>query len=285
MRELPPTTSACQLVTYARCPRLYQYRYVDHARPEFRSLALALGSATRSTIGWWFSEKLYGRSPTLEEAEFILSADLAAETTETNIRWKDETPEGLEEKGASLIRAYLENHGDISVVAVEQRFEVDITHPETGETLPRHLVGYFDLVVDKGDSIVQLKTSSRTWFHESLDRHLQVGTYVAAANAVHGGPAEVSVHVIVKNRKPKVEEHRVTRGELENGWFFEAAKAIERAIQARRFPPIPGPNCPECEFGRTCLSNSRMVVPTKPRPRLVQVGRHPPRLPNIPLAV
>ncbi len=284
MRDLPPTTSASQMVTYAMCPRLYRYRYVDHVEPEFRSLALALGSATHSAIGWWFEERLDGRRPTVEEAEHIFSADLVAEVTGARIRWKDETPEGLEQKGLTLVRAYLESHGDMSVVGVEQRFEVDILHPETGEVLPRPLVGYFDLVVDRGDSVVEVKTSSKAWHPGSLDRHLQIGSYVTAANALHGGPAEILVHVIVKTKKPRVEEYRVSRGEFENGWFYGAAKAIEEAIRAHHFPPAPGPTCPECEFGRTCLADQGEVVVLRPRP-VARTGRHPPRLPAVPVAV
>ena len=221
-------------------------------------------------------------APTLERAEHILSADFAAETTEANIRWKGQEPEEVEARARDLVLAYLTAHGDQKVVGVEQRFEVDVTHPESGETLPRSLVGYFDLVVDKGDSIVEVKTSSKTWHPASLDRHLQVGAYVAAANATHGGPAEVHVHVIVKNKKPKVEVHRVTRGESDNGWFFEAARAIEAAIHARQFPPAPGPTCIECEYGRACLSHREQVVPlrkTGSRPW------QPPRVPPVHAAV
>ncbi len=279
MADIPPTTSASQLVTYAMCPRLYRYRYVDHLKPEFRSLNLALGSTVHSAIGWWFEERLAGREPTLDEVARVVSADFAAETVQAPIRWKDQTPETAEAKAQDLVSAYLTEHGNLPVVGVEQRFQIDIEHPETGAALPRPLVGYFDLVVDKGDSIVEVKTSSKAWHPGSLDRHLQVGAYVAAANAMHGGPAEVHVHVIVKIKKPRLEVHRVTRGESENGWFYEAAKAIEEAIQAQLFPPAPGPTCIECEFGRACLATATRVAP-----RAV-VSRHPPRVPRLPLPI
>jgi hypothetical protein len=253
MTDTPPTTSASQLVTYAMCGRLYFYRYVLHAEPEFRPLNLALGAAVHSTIGWWFSEKLQGHQPTIESAERIFSADIAAETVEMPIRWKDETPENLEAKGQALVRAYLSKHGELPVVGVEQRFEVDIENPETGEALPRQLVGYFDLVVSKGDEVVEIKTTSRAWHPLSIARHLQVGAYVAAANALHGGASRVIVHAILKQKTPRIEEYPVERGEPDNGWFFHAATAIEGAILAGHFPPSPGPTCFECEYGKACL--------------------------------
>lgn len=254
MTDIPPTTSASQLVTYAMCARLYFYRYVLHADPEFRSLNLALGSAVHSTIGWWFQEKLQGRQPTVDAADRIFAADIAAETVQQPIRWKNQTLEELEAKGQALVRAYLTTHGSLPVVRVEQRFEVDIEDPETGETLPRPLVGYFDLVVQDGDSIIEIKTAAKAWHPLSLLRHLQVGAYVTAANALHGGPAHVAVHAILKLRSPRVEEYPVERGEPDNAWFFHAAKAIESAIHAGHFPPSPGPTCPECEYGKRCLA-------------------------------
>jgi len=254
MIDIPPTTSASQLVTYAMCGRLYLYRYVLHAEPEFRSINLALGSAVHSTIGWWFQEKLQGRQPTLEAGDRVFSADIAAETVQQPIRWKAQTPDELETKGQALVRTYLTTHGDLPVVRIEQRFEVDIEDPETGETLPRPLVGYFDLVVQDGDAIIEIKTAARAWHPLSLLRHLQVGAYVTAANALHGGPAQVAVHAILKQRAPRVEEYPVERGEPDNAWFFHAAKAIEGAIYAGHFPPSPGPTCPECEHGKRCLA-------------------------------
>jgi CRISPR/Cas system-associated exonuclease Cas4 (RecB family) len=171
------------------------------------------------------------------------------------IRWKDETPEGLEAKGQALVRAYLAKHGELPVVGVEQRFEVDIENPETGEALPRLLVGYFDLVVSKGDEVVEIKTTSRAWHPLSIARHLQLGAYVAAANALHGGPSRVIVHAILKQKSPRVEEYPVERGEPDNAWFFHAAMAIEGAIQAGHFPPSPGDStCFGCEYSKACLA-------------------------------
>jgi hypothetical protein len=151
------------------------------------------------------------------------------------------------------------------VVAVEQRFQADLADPDTGELLPRPLVGYFDLVVDEHGSIVEVKTTSRAWHPLSLERHLQVGAYVAAANVLHGGPSRVRVHTIMKTKVPKVEELVVERGEPGNRWFFHAARAIEGAILAGHFPPSPGPTCFECEFGKACL-DWRGEQPARQRP-------------------
>lgn len=263
MIDIPPTTSASQLTVYAMCPRLYYFRYIAHIEPEFRSLNLALGSAVHGAIGWFFEEKLAGRVPSLDEADRIVAADLLAETSGVLVRWKDETPETLEQKAQSLVRTYLGKYSEQDVVAVEQRFEVDIEHPETGETLPRPLVGYFDLLArTKSQDIIEIKTTSKAWHPKSLERHLQVGSYVTAANAMHGGPAHVSVHAILKQKIPRVEEYHVERSECDklSLWYFAAVKQLESAIAALQFPPMPGNCCYECEYARTCLAYHENVV-------------------------
>jgi hypothetical protein len=231
------------------CPRLYFFRYVQRAVPEFRSVALVLGSAVHGAIGWWFEERLAGRVPTLVQAEDIVAADLLAETAQVEVRWKSEGPAELEARARALVRAYLNQHGEMDVVAVERRFEVDIADPDTGEAQPRPLIGYFDLVIREGKSIVEVKTTSRAWHPLFLERHLQVGAYVTAADALHEGPSRVLVHTIVKTKTPRVEELLVERTAPGNRWFFHAARAIEQAIGAGHFPPAPGPTCFECEFG------------------------------------
>jgi hypothetical protein len=274
MPDVPPTTSASQLVAYAMCPRVFMFRYVVHAQPEFRSLSLVLGSVVHSAIGYWFEERLAERTPTVAEVDDIVAADLLAETAQATIRWKDDTPASVETRAQGLVRAYLTRFGDMKVVGVEQRFQADLVDADTGERLPRPLVGYFDLVVDEAGSIVEVKTTSRAWHPLSLERHLQVGAYVAAANALHGGPSRVRVHTITKAKVPKVDELVVERGESGNRWFFGAARAIERAILAGHFPPSPGPTCFECEFGKACLKWGE-DQPAQQRPNHRSAPRRP----------
>jgi putative RecB family exonuclease len=253
-QTLPPHTSASQLVTYAMCPRKYALSYVYGFEPEFRSTALLLGSALHSAVAWWFGEKIGGRSPSVDKALEVLDADLLAGTVGDRVRWKAATPETLEADGRRFLRLYLAEHGDMPVVAVEEPFSVDLVHPDTGECLGRALKGYFDLTLED-HTVVEIKTSARGWNEADLVRHLQVGAYAFAWNALHGGPSRVEVHTIVKlKREPRVEVFKVERGEPHTRWWLEAAAAIERAIEARHFPPSPGPMCHECEYDSACAA-------------------------------
>lgn len=262
--EVPPTTSASQLTTYAMCPRKYLLGYVLEEPPEFRSTSLILGSAVHGALGWFFEEKLQGHHPSAEDAETIVTADLLALTSGEHVRWKTATFASLDEEGRRLVRLYLATHAELPVAAVEQPFEVDIVHPHTGEVLGRRLRGYYDLRLEDG-SIVELKTSSKGWSEDSLVRHLQVGAYAYATHADAEVPTRLSVQVLIKlKREPRIETYVVERSEADLGWWIRAASEIEDAIAAGLFPPSPSPLCMECEYARACVRMApRRTAPTR----------------------
>lgn len=251
--ELPPATSASQLVSYATCARKFFLQYVAHAEPEYRSLSLVLGSAVHSAVGWYFGERMEGREPNVAAAEDICAIDLEALSMDQPIRWKNETPESLEAEGRRLVRTFLATNGHLAVTAIEERFEVPLVHPRTGETLGRPLRGFFDLLLE--DRVIELKTSSRGWSDFELVRHLQVGAYAFASSVLYPNLSRVEVNVIVKLKgKPRVEKYLVERTTSELGWWLEAAAAIEATIQSGSFPPSPSPLCHTCEYEKRCAS-------------------------------
>lgn len=269
--ELPTTTSASQLVSYAMCPRKYAAQYVFGLEPEFTSIPLVLGSVVHSGIEWWFGERLEGRSPAVLDALEIVTVDLIAATAEVNVRWKDTTPESLETQARDLVRTYLEAHGDMPVAAIEVAFKVDLEDPlNEGSHLPRPLKGYFDLVLED-QRVIEVKTSSKAWPDSFLERHLQIGAYASVWNALHGGPSQVELHILVKNKKPRLDAVQIERGEKNTIWWFGAAKAIEEAILDGHFPPSPGPLCVECEYQRTCARWGEITGQTRRRRPLLPV--------------
>lgn len=253
--SLPETTSASQLQTYALCPRKYFFTYVLGLLPEWKSTALVLGSVVHSAVEWFFTEKIEGRTPHEDDVLEILGADVTALTIDESIRWKDASPATLEDDARRYVRLYLAENVEMEVAAVESPFRVPMADPDTGEVRGRDMKGYFDFVLTKNHRVVELKTSARGWNEGDLARHLQVGAYAFAWNALHGGPSEVEVHVIVKlKREPRIERYVVERGEADTRWWLHAASEIEAAIEAGHFPPRPSPFCNECEYQKACLS-------------------------------
>ncbi|MCC6523791.1 MAG: PD-(D/E)XK nuclease family protein [Polyangiaceae bacterium] len=273
---LPPTTSASQLVAYVMCPRTYEYSYVLGLEPEFRSLALVVGSAMHATIGWWHAERLAGRVPALVAVERVLEADLLAETLGAKVRWKDQTPESLEADAKRLLRVYLTRFGDMPVATVEEAFTVELASDETGEVF-RPLRGYLDLR-RQDDVVVELKTAAKGWDEFDLVRHLQVGAYLHAEHMCGVERPTLEVVVMVKlKREPRIETYSVSRTCAENRWWRGAATAIESAILARQFPPKPSPLCRECEYERACRNWAADAAPREAPVGLPAPERQPPR--------
>lgn len=242
MRDVPGYTSASQLLTYASCPRKYEYVYVLGLQSARKSLALSFGSAVHGAIGWWFAERLDGRTPSIPDAEQIFAADLAADVEPSTA----ESPEVQEAelRGRRLVRLYLERYGDLPVAAVEQPFEMDIHDPVTGEILPRRLRGYFDLVLEDG-RVIEIKTSARAWGRTAdMRRHLQVNAYAFATGKV------VEAHVLVKKKDPTIEVFRIEQ----NNWWLAAVVTLERAILSGIFPPAPSAMCSTCDFEKNCAA-------------------------------
>jgi CRISPR/Cas system-associated exonuclease Cas4 (RecB family) len=252
--EIPATTSASQLTSYAMCPRKYAFSYVYEREPEFTSTSLVLGSAVHSCVAWWHEERLAGRTPSVARARDIFAADLFAEIVARRIRWKDSSPEALEAEGLVLLSRYLTAFGELPVAAVEAPFRVDLEDPETHEVVGRPLRGYFDLRL-QDRTVVELKTSSKGWNDFDLVRHLQLGAYAFALHATGMAPAKIDVHVMVRlRREPRVETFHLERAPSAARWWFEAARAIEGAIEDGHFPPKPSPLCRECEFEHACAA-------------------------------
>jgi CRISPR/Cas system-associated exonuclease Cas4 (RecB family) len=257
--DLPPRTSASQLVSFSMCPRKFFLSYIERAEPEFRSISLTLGSAVHESITWFFGERLEGRTPTIDDATRIAKADLCADGNCTNLRWKQHTPATLEAEAVRLVRMYLEAKGSLAVIAVEQTFTVPLVDLTTGEILGRQIRGYFDLTLE--DRIIEIKTAAKAWSDWDLQRHLQIGCYAYASHLLHGGNSLIEVHALVKLKTaPRVQQLVVERSAVDLWWWLRAAAEIESAIAAGNYPPSPGPLCRECEFQRRCESMKPEVI-------------------------
>lgn len=251
---LPEHTSASQLKTYSLCPRKYALRYLEQAEPEDKSPSLVLGSVFHSAIGWFFEERLAGRDPTVDGAIEICHADFAAAVDGPPVRWGRWNPGDLLEHCERLVRFFLEQEGRLEVTRVEQRFEVSLEHPVTGEPLPRPFVGYLDLEVGKSETI-ELKTSRSAYSEVDIISNLQFGAYSTVLPTL--GLESLSVWVIIKTKQPRLQKLRVLRDPARERWFFDAALAIEKAIADGHFPPAPGWSCSSCEYRARCLGPGR----------------------------
>ncbi len=135
------------------------------------------------------------------------------------------------------------------MIESEVRFDFVILDPDTGEQMPRPLVGYFDAELATGN-VIELKTARRAYSEVDLRVGLQFAAYRTAAR--HFG-VDVEVIALVRTKSPKVQHVVLPHDRDVSRWFMRSAASIERAILAGHFPPAPGMACSSCEFRRACL--------------------------------
>jgi CRISPR/Cas system-associated exonuclease Cas4 (RecB family) len=258
----PRVLSASQLTTFLMCARKWAFRYVEEAPPEFRSSALAFGSAVHSALEWIHLEKLEGRAPDPDVAARIFRADWTAET-EGRLRWKeDEVADDLRDKGEALVRLYIEKYRDLSIRAAELPFEIDLVDPETGEVMEHRLRGYFDLLLPE-DTLVEIKTSARRFDEENLRRRIQLSAYAYTYRRMYGRDPTITVVTLLKTKKPAIEESTTPRTKEDDAFFVHLASEVARGIDAGAFPPNPGIFCRDCEHQTSCAAWRGAVRPAE----------------------
>lgn len=245
--------SASRLTTYLGCPRKYGFRYVEHVPPEFLAGALAFGRAVHSALEWFHGEKIIGKLPEPRSVMNIFRADFDGEL-ERPVRWKEsDEPGDLFDRGAELVRQYVERFGHLDVQAAEMPFHVPLVDHETGEELPWQLRGYFDLILP-GDQLVEMKTAARRLTPENLLRRLQLSAYAYAYRERFGRDPVLLVTTLLKTKRPALEVVTTNRTFRDDAFFVHLADQVARGITAEAFPPNPGWMCGDCEYQDHCGS-------------------------------
>ena len=140
------------------------------------------------------------------------------------------------------------------MIDVESGFSVELIDWESGEVLPR-LVGVFDCVIQDANGkygILEHKTAARRWTESRIENDGQISAYTHVAPLVGYGDADVTIQVLLKQKKPDFEVYRPTRSETDRNEFLETAVGVLRAVDARAFYCCRDWHCKTCEFSRRC---------------------------------
>ncbi len=134
---------------------------------------------------------------------------------------------------------------------MELPFRVPLIDFETGEELIVPLDGYFDLI-ETEDTVVELKTASKTYDQTTILQHLQLTAYAYAYQMLYKRSANLRLDVLIKSKNVRMQSFEVGRDTQDMVRFFHIAKGVSRAIQDGHFYPNQGWQCPTCEFFDTC---------------------------------
>jgi putative RecB family exonuclease len=243
--------SVSQVQTYLGCPLQYRFRYIDKIPPPWRPAALAFGSSVHAAVEWFHRERLAGRSPEPEAVAKMFDADWFAQNLEPVVFSEKESKETLAEKGRELVRLYAEQVDGTLPRLIEDRFEIDLVDPETGEIFDVRLRGVIDLVEEDG-TLVELKTAARTFDVGSLERHIQLSTYALVRLLATGTIPPLRIDALLKTKASRLERLPATRTVEDLAWTARLILSVAQAIRSGCFFPNPSWRCGECEFLAHC---------------------------------
>ena len=245
---MPDHLSVSQVNTYLMCPRKYKYRYFDKLEPESKSVALAFGSAVHSAISWWQSELIEGAEPTNEQACRVFRADWTAQLSAGDVDLGGKHPDEMRAMGETLVRLFVERFADDVPETVDERFEVELHDPRTGEALPIPLVGYLDFA--SVGMVGEIKTTARKCSPSQW--MLQLAAYSYAVRKVTGRRPAMRVVELIKTKTPKLEVFDLEVAGSQESWFLEVACEVHRSIGTGAFHPSPSWACKGCEYREAC---------------------------------
>lgn len=252
MANLPDHLSVSQIILYSQCSLKYRFQYIDKLPKPFKAAGLAFGSAIHSAISWLHNEQMDGKTVTLARLYKIFEADWYSQTVETEIRYKNgDDAARLIMQGREILGLYFQNPVE-NAEATDAGFTVPLVHPENGHGLSVPLEGFMDLV-EKGDGIVEFKTSAQSMNQKDVDDHIQLTAYGYAYERLHQRPPK-SYKIIdfVKTKSPKMIVLETTRRKEDYARFYGIASQVLKGIVGGIFFPKAGFQCADCEYEEPC---------------------------------
>ncbi len=250
--------SASRLKVFLTCPRKHRFQYVDQVLPEYRSIALAFGSAWHHAVGAW----LLGAPDDPALIDTVRQAFRDALLAEVDAPGP---PVLFDDEGGDLGRTIDQGIAMLDVftqvvphppktVAVELAFELDLAHPHTGEVVPIPFIGSLDAVIEAPEQFVvwELKSGKRRWSDDQLEYDIQPTLYSAAAENLGCDGARVQVLVTTKCRKPEVQIAAALRTTADTAELVETSLALVSAMEQGVDHRIRGWQCRICAYSAAC---------------------------------
>jgi len=253
--------SYTQLNTYLKCPQKYEFQYVKGIPWEFIPEYFPFGKTIHEAAKLFYKTlKETGQRIPLEDLTKHFKESWDRETQGNSIRYKEnQNRDTTRDKGTQLVKVFYENVSPQRIIGVEVPFSVDLVLEETGEVLPCKLTGIFDLIEsDEEDTlvIVELKTSSKRFSDDQIDLDLQGTLYSYALKQIgfrtNGDETLVRYDQLLKQKNPDMETYYAVKGNIHYTWAYHLVRKVLRAIDHELYHPIPGWQCKDCPYGKTC---------------------------------
>ncbi len=244
--------SSSQLELYLQCPYKYKLTYVDKLKWPKVPMGAAFGDAMHKTLEKLNKFLFTDYKADVEEAIALWDSAWGLQLKYSKIEYKKEYgPDSLRRQGRTLITMYFNQFSDWQPRLIEEAFEVPI--PGRRYYKPKTIRGRMDLVVD--NTVVEFKTSSRTYAQSEVDNSLQHSMYAWAFRQMYGKlPTELKTVVLVRTKVPKICTLMTIRTERHCEELMELVDQVNRAIRLKTFHKNVNSKygCGACTFRTIC---------------------------------
>jgi len=247
MREIP-YISASAINQFLNCKLQFYFERVLKLPKKQLTSALMIGSLYHSTLEFFYSNLMQGKSCDQIDWNDYLQKKLLEFTATENIKYKDkEDPDSILKLIQQMFLVYLKavNLVNFEIIAVEYPFSI-------AGLLPVNIIGSIDLVLklDNEYLLVENKSSAQSYSDQRIMNHLQSGIYAlyASQNGFSESNVLVALDVMTKSKKtPKYNRYYLDM----NDQTFNYARCMLEAVYNDM---ITGPIYPKRENNYFCAT-------------------------------
>ena len=213
LRDMPHL-SVSSITDYMDCGLLFKFSRVDKLEPEFKADALVFGTGIHAVLAEFYEALKTGQKLSakhLQELFEIHWRRLAFERED--IQYKPEKDyETLLLEGKELLSIFHQKlpEDNAEIIGIEQAFHFWL------DGLPIPIIGSFDLLLKDAANVITIvdhKTSSKSYSNQDVDKNFQLTVYNLAAkfNGLNHREILLRFDVLIKTKTPKFEQFYSTR--------------------------------------------------------------------------
>jgi hypothetical protein len=249
--------SPSRLNLWMKCPLAFRRKYIDGIEIP-TSPNLFVGKVTHDVLDAVYRCRMVGAFTTADDVpQFVDDAWKRTMVSEPCTFDDGDHEAKCRSQVADLVRTYI-SETDITSekpLAVEQKYEVPLVDPLTGEDLGVPLLGVIDLVLEGEDGpvVIDFKTAASASYCD-LTHELQLTAYsYLIREALGREESALEVRQLVKTKTPKIVTHRFPpRTDEHFERFFGLVREYLNALDRKIFNYRPSWNCGMCEHSVTC---------------------------------
>ena len=198
--------SHTQINMFLRCPKQYEFRYVNGIRIP-PSGVLVLGGAGHSAIAYNYKQKIQTHQDLkINEVTEFFAEEFDRKVKEEEPIFDEDRPKDLKDNGIKVLKKYQNDKAKIiQPKEVEKVFAIDFTN------VNYFIKGFIDLITEN-EELVDHKISKKSPSQSNIDDDLQMTVYKLGYNYTYNkDPIELRYDYLITSKNPKIKSYPTFR--------------------------------------------------------------------------